>query len=217
LFTKHLLAGLDGGARGEDEFIRIFDLFEYVQPRVTAAQPMQHPIFKADLEDNFPVALRLGGVKAAADQQAEPDGFLYDAYVSYVEREPDASFVWEKLVPPLRNAGLRVVVSGDAEQPGVARVVSIERGIRQSKRTIVALSSAYLEDHMADFQNVLADSMGIQEGTYRLLPVKIEELGAARVSTRLGQLVTLDLVHPSRAPREFERLIAALRAPLPAR
>lgn len=61
LFTKHLLAGLRGGAGGSDEFIRIFDLFNFVQPRVTNERARQHPVFKAELLDDFPVALRLGG------------------------------------------------------------------------------------------------------------------------------------------------------------
>jgi hypothetical protein len=57
LFTHHLLNGLRGNAatHGEDS-IKIFDLFEYVQPRVTNDHPKQHPIFKAELEENFTVA-----------------------------------------------------------------------------------------------------------------------------------------------------------------
>jgi hypothetical protein len=35
LFTGHLLAGLKGGVPGADGLVRVFDLFEYVQPRVT--------------------------------------------------------------------------------------------------------------------------------------------------------------------------------------
>lgn len=61
LFTQHLLTGLRGGALGRDGFIRIFDLFDYIQPKVTADQPNQHPIFKAELEENFPISLYLGG------------------------------------------------------------------------------------------------------------------------------------------------------------
>jgi uncharacterized caspase-like protein len=61
LFTQHLLAGLKGGVSSEDGLVRVFDLFEYVQPRVTSDQPNQHPVFKADLEENFPVGLYLGG------------------------------------------------------------------------------------------------------------------------------------------------------------
>ncbi|MFZ1402917.1 MAG: caspase family protein, partial [Anaerolineae bacterium] len=48
LFTKHLLAGLRGGIAAEDGLIRIFDLFEYLQPRVTGDRKDQHPIFKAE-------------------------------------------------------------------------------------------------------------------------------------------------------------------------
>ena len=39
LFTQHLLAGLNGGVPSEDGLVRVFDLFEYVQPRVTSDQP----------------------------------------------------------------------------------------------------------------------------------------------------------------------------------
>jgi hypothetical protein len=215
LFTRHLLDGLRGGIASDDGLIRIFDLFEYVQPRVTADQPRQHPVFKAELEENFPIALRRGGEKAAAPRDAQ--GFRYDAYISYVDQEPDSRWVWETLVPRLESAGLRIAVSGDVEEPGVARVVGIERGIAQSKRTIVVLSARYLADHMADFENVLAQTMGIQEGAYRLLPVRFESIDMSRLPVRLSMLTTLDLAHPHRAEREWERLTQALKGPLPMR
>ncbi|MDH7486281.1 MAG: caspase family protein [Anaerolineae bacterium] len=215
LFTQHLLAGLRGGIPSDDGLIRIFDLFEYLQPRVTGDQPQQHPIFKAELEENFPVALRLGGQPKAPP--TDEQGFRYDAYVSYADREPDRTWVWETLLPRLEAAGLRVAVSGDVEEPGVARVVGIERGIRQAKRTVLVLSEAYLADRMADFENVLAQTMSIQEGSYRLLPVRIGPLDEGRLPVRLGMLTTLDLAHPRRAEREFDRLLRALQGPLPRR
>jgi len=136
---------------------------------------------------------------------------------SYVDKEPDTTWVWETLVPRLEQAGLRVAVSGDVEAPGVARVVNIERGIRQAKRTVVVLSDAYLTDNFADFQNVLAQTMGIQGGTYRLLPVKIASVDESKYPTRLSMLTTLDMIHPRRAESEFDRLVKALRGPLPRR
>ncbi|MFZ1241752.1 MAG: caspase family protein [Anaerolineae bacterium] len=215
LFTKHLLAGLRGGIAAEDGLIRIFDLFEYLQPRVTGDRKDQHPIFKAELEENFPVALRLGGQKTTVPRDEQ--GFRYDAYISYVDREPDATWVWDTLAPRLEAAGLRVAVSGDVETPGIARVVNIERGIRQAKRTVVVLSNAYLADNMADFENVLVQTMGIQEGSYRLLPVKCAAFDESQLPTRLSMLTTLDLTHPRRAEREFSRLVQALQGPLPRR
>ena len=135
LFTQHLLAGLGGGIASEDGLIRIFDLFEYLQPRVTADQPRQHPIFKAELEENFPVALHPDGPGARAE--TDQWGFRYDAYVSYVDRDPDATWGGTRSCPTWSAPAFGVAVSGDVEEPGVARVVGIERGINQSRRTVV--------------------------------------------------------------------------------
>jgi hypothetical protein len=85
----------------------------------------------------------------------------------------------------------------------VERVVNVERGIKQARRTIVALSDAYLADHMAEFENVLGQTMGIREGTHRLLPVKIAHFDETSLPTRLSMLTTLDLVHPARAERSL--------------
>src|SRR6266566_4408093 len=49
-------------------------------------------------------------------------------------------------------------------------------GIRQAKRTLIVLSRAYLEDNLSDFENVMAQSLGIEEGAYRVLPVRIEPI-----------------------------------------
>jgi Caspase domain/TIR domain len=215
LFTQHLLAGLKGGVSSEDGLVRVFDLFEYVQPRVTSDQPNQHPVFKADLEENFPVGLYLGGKKDVVTRDEE--GFRYDAYLSYADREPDSAWVWETLIPWLEREGLRVVVSGASRDPGVPLIVNSERGIQQAKRTLVLLSQAYLEDNMTDFENVAAQSIGIEEGSYRLLPVKIGPVDEARLPVRLRMLATLDLTDPRRADREFGRLAEALRGPLPRR
>ena len=162
LFTEHLLGGLRGGVASDDGLVRIFDLFEYLQPRVTKAHPHQHPIFKAELEENFPMALFRGGTRGFVPRTA--DGFRYDAYISYVERELDATFVWDTLVPRLEQAGLKIAVSNDSLEPRVARVVGVERGIRASKRTVVVLSEGYLADHMANFENVLGANDGDPRG-----------------------------------------------------
>ena len=215
LFTQHLLAGLSGGIPSEDRLIRVFDLFEYLQPRVAQDQPDQHPIFKADLEENFAVALYVGGRKGVVPKDEQ--GFRYDAYLSYADRDPDSAWVWDTLVPRLERDGLRIAVSGASGDPGVPVVVNAERGIKQAKRTLIVLSPAYLEDNMAEFENVAAQSLGIQEGSYRLLPVRIAPLNEARLPIRLSLLTTVDLTHPRRADHELGRLTAALRAPLPHR
>jgi Caspase domain/TIR domain len=208
LFTSHLLDGLRGAAASADGYVRVFDLFEYLQPRVTTSRRDQHPVFKAEVEENFAVAARPGGAPPTAPADGE---FRYDAYVSYAE--PDSGWVWKTLVPELERSGVRVAVSDDVAEPGVARVVNAERGIRQSKRTIVVLSDAYLDDHMADFENVLAQTMGVDEGRHRLIPVKAARFDGTRLPIRLSMLTAVDLTRPERAGREVDRLIKALRSP----
>jgi hypothetical protein len=213
LFTKHLLAGLRGGVVSADGLIRVFDLFEYLQPRVTIQQASQHPVFKADLEENFPVAMYLGGQKGAIPTDVE--GYRYAAYISYVDKEPDNNWVWQTLLPRIEAAGLTVAVSSDVEEPGVARVVGTERAMKQSKRTVIVLSPAYLANSVKEFESVMGMTMGLEERSYRLLPVKIASVDDCEVPTRLSQLVTLDLTHPTRTERDFTRLINALKGPLP--
>jgi Caspase domain/TIR domain len=211
LFTAHLLDGLRGGAAGDDGYVRVFDLFEYVQPRVTVARRDQHPVFKAELEDNFAVAA--GPAATSPPAPSEGDGqFRHDAYVSYAAA--DSAWVWGTLVPGLERAGVRVAVSDDVAEPGVARVVNAERGIRRSQRTVVVLTEAYLTDRMAEFENVLAQTMSVDEGRHRLIPVKAAPFDAARLPTRLSMLTGVDLSRPERAGRELDRLVRALQTPL---
>jgi hypothetical protein len=209
LFTAHLLAGLGGEVASDDGFVRIFDLFEYVQPRVVAAQPQQHPLFRGELEENFPIALYRGGERGVVERDGE--GFRFDAYVSFADA--DADWVWQTLVPRLEAAGLRVAVSGDVEEPGVARVVNVERGLETAKRTVAVLSPAYLADRWSEFENTLVQTIGIDEGTYRLLPLKIAPLDT--LPARLRMLSAIDLSGTRPVERELGRLMTALEAPLP--
>jgi hypothetical protein len=68
LFTHYLLDGLRGQAptRG-DGLLRLFDLFDYLSQNVNQCHPAQHPILKAELEDNFPIALYVGGKRVGTE------------------------------------------------------------------------------------------------------------------------------------------------------
>lgn len=171
------------------------------------------PVLKYKTEELSPRFDEVPNRQDVPDQNQE--NFQYDVYISYVEQEPDTTWVWDVLLPRLEQANLRIAVSGDIESPGVARVVNIEYGIRQAKRTIIVLSTAYLANYEATFENILGQTIGIQEGTYRLLPVKALPFDSGQLPTRLSMLTTLDLAHPRRCEREFERLIHALHQPLP--
>lgn len=169
LFAEHLLDGLHGGAPGAGGVVRAFDLFDYLQPRVSAARPDQHPLFKAVLEENFPVALYPGG----SDAEATPpdDGFAYDVFLSYRHREPDKSWVRQKLAPALRDAGLRVCIDYLCFDPGSFVVKEMERAVEQSRYTVTVLSPNYLESGFTDFEQTLAQHMEIEKRRKRYIGV----------------------------------------------
>jgi uncharacterized caspase-like protein len=65
-FTGHLLVGLRGAAVGNDGTIRICGLFEYVQQRLAAEPVPQQPLFRAELEQNYVLAIPQGGACSAS-------------------------------------------------------------------------------------------------------------------------------------------------------
>lgn len=213
LFTHHLLEGLHGGVASDDGFVRVFDLFEYVQPRVTVERAAQHPVFRAEIEENFAIAVYGGGQKGTVPTVGQ--GFRYDAFVSFANKEPDSSYAWGTLLPRLKDAGLKIAVAEDVEEPGVARVVNVERAIKQSKRTLILLSDNYLNDRMAEFEDTLAQTVGIKEGTYILLPVKFMPFEENRLSDRIGMLSKINLAHPQLAAQQFDKLVESLKGDRP--
>jgi hypothetical protein len=213
LFTKHLLAGLDGGVESDDGFVRIFELLEYVRPRVLAEIPIQHPVLRFDGEENLPIGLYRGG--ETGEKSSPTDGFRFDAYVSYVEKQPDRDWVLKKLMPHLGEAGLKAAVSRDIADPRVAYVVNMERGVQQARNTILVISKASLDDAKTMFEGILRQTEDIEEGQYSLLPVYVEDVPRRSVPLRLRALGGVNLSDPAQADEELERLVRALRNPVP--
>ena len=216
LFTSHLLAGLRGEANGAGGVIRIFDLFDYVQPRVTADRPDQHPVFKAEIEENFPIALYRGGQKATpaiqmavrpAVQLGLDDGYAYDVFISYSGVKEDRAWVRTYLLPYLEAQQIRVAV--DFRAPlGLPKIAFVEKAVQTSRYTVPVLSPAYLASGWADFENQVAQYLGTEQGAYRLLPVMTQPC-----TPRLGMrmLPILDLSDGDEAALNLERLVDQLR------
>lgn len=223
LFTKHLKAGLQGGAPNRDGLIHIFELFEYIHPRVTGAHSEQHPVFRVKIEENFPLALYLGGQKTAAPAVETAGEFRYDAYVSFVRAPEDLAWVRGKLLPLLKAADLQnIAMTGQVDEPGIPTIVGVQRAVELSKRTVVVLSRAYLDSSWAELENLTAGFLGVEERQARLLPVVIDEslLDKERhlnrdVPLALRQLWALDVVDDYFGEENLARLPDILKRPIP--
>lgn len=211
VFTGHLLGAMRGGAPGPGGLIRIFDVFDYVQPRVTADQPNQHPVFKAEIEENYAVALHLGGKKAAAPEPAPAlaDGYEYDVFISYSSTKEDRRWVRKALLPHLEGAGLRVAV--DFRAPlGVPKITFREQAVQGSRYTVLLLSPTFLESGYSDFESLVAQHLGLEESAYRLLPLMIEDC-TPRLGLRI--LPMLDMSDEDEFEDNIDRLLYQLGQP----
>lgn len=142
-----------------------------------------------------------------------PDDFVYDAFVSYHGEDPDRAWVEDQLVPTLEAAGLRILLDRDLAY-GAAHLTEMERAVVESRRTIAVLSNTYLAGNFEDVQNVMAQTLGIEAGQYRLLPLIFDPDVA--LPLRIRMLKPLTRADLERQPQTWQRLIAAIRT-LPTR
>lgn len=212
LFTKHLLAGLRGGAARNDGYVRVFHLYEYVQPRVTAEKSIQHPIFKCEVEENFPLAFNTIH-KSSAPSALLEDGYEFDVYISCLATGDDADWVEMELAEQLEQAGLKYGVSHDNAN-GLPIITKMQRGMQAARRTLVILSDEYLNNNLAEFENSMAQYQGVLEGNWRVIPLKRQPI-TRPIPLRLSMLTQVDLTSPATAPKRLGRLLQTLRSPLP--
>jgi TIR domain len=138
------------------------------------------------------------------------DGFAYDAFVSYRQQEPDKTWVRKTLVPALDAAGLRVFIDYRDFVLGEPIVTEMARAVVQSRYTLAVLTPAYLTSGFTEFENVLAQHLGLEEQARRLLLVRRERCDAP---PNLRFLFWLDMLDDEQVAEGLPRLVAALRQP----
>jgi hypothetical protein len=214
LFTAHLLDGLRGAAGGTGGVIRVCDLFHYVQQRVIADNAAQRPVFKAELEENYPVALHRGGEVPVLVLPAAADGFRYDAFVSYGRNDPaDRAWVERVLAPGLEGYGLTLCVEDRDFLPGRAWLKELERAVIQSRYTIAVLTPAYLAGWLEDVQMLFARHQAAETGAPRFLPVLRRD---CRPSLGIRMIAALDMSDDFAFDADIQRLALQLRSPVTA-
>jgi hypothetical protein len=170
--TGHLLDGLRGAAGGVSGVIRVCDLFHYVQQRVAAEPIKQHPVFKAELEENYPIAQLRGGADEPLAIPPPPDDFTYDAFVSYCRDDADdRTWVLERVVPHLEGLGLKLCLEHRDFRLGASRVEEIDRAVTRSRYTVGVFTPAYLANTFEMYQSLLAAHVSIETRAPRFVPV----------------------------------------------
>src|SRR5215218_10057238 len=136
--------------------------------------------------------------------------FAHDAFVSYRHQEPDKTWVRTFFVPALEAAGFRVCVDHRDFRLGAPLVAEMARAVEQSRTTVAVLTPAYLEGRFAELENVLAEHLGLEERSVRLVYVVREPCDPP---LRMRARLRLDLTTDDEVAEGLPRLIAALREP----
>jgi hypothetical protein len=209
--TGCLLDGLRGAAPAVAGVIRVCDLFHYVQQRVAGEPLEQHPVFKAELEENYPIAELRGGAAEALVVPRPPDEFAIDAFVSYCREDADdRAWVTTVLVPYLEHSGLRLCLEQRDFQLGASRIDEIERVVTQSRYTVAVLSPAYLDGAFEAYQALLAAHVAIEARAPRFLPL-IRRPCSLVLHARMAE--ALDVSRDAEVPAALQRLAVSLRQP----
>jgi Caspase domain/TIR domain len=209
VFTGHLLDGLRGAAGGTGGVIRVCDLFHYVQQRIVAEQGRQRPVFKAELEENYPVALYQGGVAAPPVVPPPADGYAYDVFLSYRHSDrADRQFVVNVVAPMLERLGLRVCLEHRDFRLGTPRIAEMERAVVTSRYTVGVFTPSYLEGAFEELQADLARFQATETRAPRFIPL-IRRPCSLALGVRMTAL--LDVTDDADVDAALQRLAVQLR------
>ena len=209
--TGCLIEAMRGAASGIGGVIRICDLFDYVQQHVTALPLDQRPVFKAELEENYPIAQFRGGIAPPLALPAAPDDAAYDAFVSYREGDADdRAWVLGTLVTYLESLGLKLCLEERDFRIGWSLVDEIDRAVTTSRYTLVIFTPTYLADGYENYQSVLARYLSIESATPRLMPLIRRP---CKLALHDRMTAALDVSRDAEVPAALQRLAVALRQP----
>ncbi|HEY0195031.1 MAG TPA: caspase family protein [Kofleriaceae bacterium] len=211
VLTGFLVAGLRGAATGAGGVLRVVDLFQYVQEHVAGLPLDQHPVLRAELEENYAIAELHGGAAAPLVLPPPPDGAGYDAFVSYCEADrDDRAWVTGTLVPALEQAGLRLCLEDRDFALGAPRLEELDRAVTQSRYIVGVFSPAYLADPRSHDEALIAAQAETESRYPRLVPLLRRPCALA-----LHQRMTaaLDVSRDGEVAAALQRLALQLRQP----
>ncbi len=124
-------------------------------------------------------------------------------FVSYRHQDPGKTWVRKRLVPALESAGVRVLVDYRDFRLGEPVVREMARAIETSRFTVGVLTPAYLESEFCDLEPVMAEYLGMEEKSRRLMLVMREP---CRPRIDLRSRLWLDMT----SDEDFEENVAKL-------
>jgi len=95
--------------------------------------------------------------------------FKNDVFVSYSHK--NKKWVQGVLLPRLENAGLKVFIDFRDFKIGAANIKEMERGVTQSRKTLVVLTPEYLESDWTNFEILMTQTLAPANQGLRVIPI----------------------------------------------
>lgn len=130
----------------------------------------------------------------------------YDVFISYSHADRD--WVWERLVPRLKTAGLAVCIDQESFDVGVPSLVNMENAVAASQHTLLVLTEAWVKSQWTQFEALLVQSEDPGGLFQRTLPVLRQPCAPPR---RISMLTYADLTGQQDMDAEFAKLLDAIR------
>lgn len=138
---------------------------------------------------------------------SQTDPFTYDAFVSYTDADRD--WVEDELLPRITGAGLAVCTGQQDFRVGAPRINEVERLIVTSRKTVLVLTPAYLDDEWAEYGSAMVQSLDPASRDLRLIPMLKKP---CELPLRIRHLIPVDLAKSEDIDLNWQRLLRALEA-----
>jgi len=163
-------------------------------------------VFRAELEENYPVALGHWGQPLPSP----PDDKPYDAFITYAkDSREDRQWVRRVLLPSLESRGLRIS-HDDQISLGGSRLEESERLIAESRYSVAVMTPDFLATGLEDYQALLAAFSAVEHRLPTFIPL-LRRPCPLQLHRRMT--AALDATFDDEVPAALERLALALRQP----
>lgn len=134
----------------------------------------------------------------------------YSVFVSYADE--DEAWVEGYLLDALEKAGL-TCHSEAMFRLGVPRLIEFESAVKNSERTLLVISPAYLADNFVEFANILFQSYGLDTSLWPVVPIILHPV--QELPMRLKMLVHLDATDGIKQQKAIQQICENFQKPVP--
>jgi hypothetical protein len=132
--------------------------------------------------------------------------FAYDVFISYSHHDKD--WVYQRLLPSLEAAGLKVCIDFRDFEPGLPSLINMENAVEGSRKTLIVLTPAWVESEWTAFESLLIQTDDPAARQRRIIPLL---LTPCQPPKRIAILTYLDFTGSTQFDFQMARLIKAVK------